>query len=418
MSSLFQQSIPDNPFLQRKKKNWLDYSDDPSSASDPANIQVEPSDIESANQDPTFDEIYRSMANVESGPKAKAYADYVAKVPTREMNQPGKMDKLAAILGGASEGYFGGAGRGIGLARNILDNKYNEAIQSYKLQEPGMRAAASQEESDFGRKVSLAKNIESGLKAKRDQAEKKRLDDSQILRRSVQNYKDMNPDAKFETIDGKVVATSGPVGNVKTQVLGDAGVLSSTAMGQKKELEAFNQNAIGQREVGVAGAVAPITRKTQELNQENIGKREVGVAEKTQPLKVDLENIRAGNRVTLKTTPTEGNKNQTPAAERTRLRVNANDVISQHPELAKYIKVGDGKNGLATGDVQISMPGMFSDPIDYQNSSKEEFNKAYDLVHAGTSKAQDSKTGPVKGTKKTFPNGKIGIWDGTGWVAQ
>jgi len=415
LSSLFQQPIPDNPFMQRKRKNWLDYSpDDVNSASDPADVEIS----SGTEEDPTFEEIYRNIANVESGPKAKAYSDYVTNVPTREMNKPGRLDRLAAILGGASEGYFGGAGRGINLAHNILDNRYNQAIEDYKVREPGMRAAAAQEESDLGKRVTLARNIEAGIRGKRTDEERKRVNDSQILRRSIQNYKDLNPNVVFHNINGRVMAIN-PANPEEQQDLGDANILSPNAVGQKQAIETFNQNAIGKRQVGVAAGIAPITRETNRQNAENQGNKEVDVAERTQPLKKEIEGIRQENRVDLKGTPTAGNNNATPNAERTRLRNNANDVVSKHPELAKYIKIGTGTgangNGLPTGDVQLAMPSFFN----VGTGTKEEFDKAYELVHAGSAapKAQD-KSGPEKGTKKTFPNGKVGVWDGTGWVAQ
>lgn len=107
-----------------------------------------------------FAQLFGDMQDTPQGPSEKAYSDFLAKgIPNERDYKPGKINRLAAILGGASEGGLRGAGAGIKTASEILDKPYQEGLQRHQLQGQQLEKAAEIESKNLGRKASVARTI-------------------------------------------------------------------------------------------------------------------------------------------------------------------------------------------------------------------------------------------------------------------
>lgn len=78
-------------------------------------------------------------------PAMNAYQRYVANPPNPANYQPGKLGRLAATLGGFAAGWQDPA-RGVNLARNILDEPYQQALLQYQQRGKGLEQSALAEE--------------------------------------------------------------------------------------------------------------------------------------------------------------------------------------------------------------------------------------------------------------------------------
>lgn len=105
---------------------------------------------------------------------------------------------------------------------------------------------------------------------------------------------------------------------------------------------------------------------------------------------------------------------------RKRVFNNASEFAKRNPELGKYIHVDT-----PTKNVKIDPPGTGASafPAIYGGAglSQEDYNKIVTAVH-GSSKTAPTNSGPPKNPKVgdtyKYPNGKVGKFDGQGWVMQ
>lgn len=167
--SLFDQPVPstgryDNPFdFQQAAKTQQQDINDPTQ--DPTNPSQQPDLLQEA---PTtqgmskFSRTYADLADEKGGPAYQKYTDFLnSQNPSREdpKLQPGKMQKLSAMLVGMGEGEQHGGAAGVKSANSILDDKYNQAMEDYKLQSDKLATSAGIEEKDMGRRVGILKDI-------------------------------------------------------------------------------------------------------------------------------------------------------------------------------------------------------------------------------------------------------------------
>jgi hypothetical protein len=122
------------------------------------NIYQPPPPRGSAGGGITFADMFKMANQAEPGEAEKRYSDFLSKgAPSREDYRPGKLDRLSAILGGASEGYQRGAGAGIKTAREVLERPYEQGLRDYETKAKTLGEAARIEGATFGRRASLAK---------------------------------------------------------------------------------------------------------------------------------------------------------------------------------------------------------------------------------------------------------------------
>lgn len=126
-----------------------------------------------------FPDVYRSVMEQEPGPAQQKYRQFLdEEIPSRENFKPSKMNRLAAMLSGISEGMQGGDG--YGAARKVLDDPYKRAIDDFKLRGDKYVKAAELEEKNVGNRV---KTLWDTLRYNQDmnqQLETKRLNDARI----------------------------------------------------------------------------------------------------------------------------------------------------------------------------------------------------------------------------------------------
>jgi hypothetical protein len=106
-----------------------------------------------------FSQVYADLADEKGGPAQQKYTNFLDTGPKREDYKPGKLNRLAAILGGISEGQLHGGAAGYKTSTGILDDSYNEAQKDWSTQADKLKEASGIEEKDMGRRVGILKDI-------------------------------------------------------------------------------------------------------------------------------------------------------------------------------------------------------------------------------------------------------------------
>lgn len=182
------------PF-KRKKISIFGEEEDPygtmTQFDTPQDDGVNPSDEE---QDQTVDEpqsnkftdIYNSAMDMPEGPANTRYRKFLEEeMPKRE--PPSKMNRLAAILGGASEGYFRGANAGMETTQKALDAPYEDKLRDYTIKSKALQGAAAIEDKTLGRRASFARTAATMA---RDEANAKIASDRILAQQTHWNAQD------------------------------------------------------------------------------------------------------------------------------------------------------------------------------------------------------------------------------------
>lgn len=104
-----------------------------------------------------FNEIFNAARDVPEGPANTNYRKFLEnEMPVRE--PPGKINRLAAILGGASEGFQRGASAGIRTAQDTLEAPYERKLRDYTVKGRALQGAAALEDKSLGRAASFARS--------------------------------------------------------------------------------------------------------------------------------------------------------------------------------------------------------------------------------------------------------------------
>lgn len=188
-----------------------------------------------------FSEIFRAAQAEPEGPANSKYRQFLDnELPTRD--KPTKMNKLAAVLGGVSEGYFKGAGAGMRVFDETIEEPYRRKVNDFALKEKALQRAAALEDKETGRKASFAR---SAVQAIRDEelAEYRRKNLARLASNDIVNkaYKEAqafrlkNPNMRFQNVDGEIRAYN-PTDPTKYVRLGEASILGKTAMSQKRAI--------------------------------------------------------------------------------------------------------------------------------------------------------------------------------------
>lgn len=237
--------------------------DSDNSDSEPDTLNVDPIDENNVDEPPVqagratlssrFADAYKAANDLPTGPNNKAYGEFLNKgVPNRDDYKPGKLNRLAAILGGASAGYKQGPAMGAKFANDMLDSKYNEALAQNDMQGKRLQQGAALEDKETGRKASFARIAATDITNQQKEETAAKNASSLALLRNAQAYKAMHPNAVYKTVNGKVRAYDGADPS-KYIELGDAGVLSSDALKQKREYATFVNNLTTGRETTLEG---------------------------------------------------------------------------------------------------------------------------------------------------------------------
>lgn len=253
-----------------KKKNLFDDPEDSSipevsqdgsiddSSDDEESTETSPDDEES--EDPQeqetpsrFSKLYGEAVSKPAGPNNKKLNDYLDEdVPQKSDFKVSKTNRLAAILGGASEGFQHGAGAGIKTASDVLDTPYEEGVARYTQRGKNLSNAAVLEDKGMGRAASFAKTAEASERDAAKLKEQKKKDEVDRMYKNAQVTKMQHPNAIFKNVNGRVMAID-PTNPEHSLDLGDANLLSPDALKQKKSLEQWNSGLIEQRETKLEG---------------------------------------------------------------------------------------------------------------------------------------------------------------------
>lgn len=224
-----------------------------------------------------FSSLYADLADETGGPAQKKYADFLNTGPNRDDYKPTKVNRLAAILAGVSDGVKHGGGAGYKTATDILDQPYNEAQTDYDTQAKKLAAGANIEEKDMGRRVKLYQDM--------TQAERDKAKDTETNRHNLATEGNSKLRAERTGLHYSDI-TDPNTGHRKTTVIGpdaktigniDLGKGALTPQEQIKEAgdkagAAFNSTEGGRIRVARAGAAArgDEARKTADAKFSNI----------------------------------------------------------------------------------------------------------------------------------------------------
>lgn len=145
----------------------------------PSAIEEEnkPSELAPAS---SFEDIYRKVSEMmKPGPAATRYRQFLeTEQPVREQFKPTKMQRLASVLTGVSEGLQRGGPTGFAAGQSVLDEPYRTALENYKLQSDRLAKSANIE--------SLQQKEETKVfwDALRDELDRKKLEEESRLHTS------------------------------------------------------------------------------------------------------------------------------------------------------------------------------------------------------------------------------------------
>lgn len=211
---------------------------------------------------------YAELLNLQDGPAKKAYKDFLAEPePRKEDFKPTKMNRLAAILSGASDGMRRGAGAGFETAQGILNRPYDEAMGERIRRAKQLEAGYKVEDGDFKDKVLAAKTA---LDSKKFDATEARNE-----RRDALNEKNVNSQIAARDADMKTKGFTSGVdirGERFYQRIGPDGVTPETIytgikvnqspeerMADQRGLAAYNSGLTSDRQLNYFRKTNPIT---------------------------------------------------------------------------------------------------------------------------------------------------------------
>lgn len=245
-----------------------------------SNIQVRPS---------KFSQIFNEARSMPEGPANKKYREFLSnEMPTREA--PGKLNRLAAVLGGASEGYFKGAGKGAQVATNILEEPYQRKVADFSTKAKALGAGAAIEDKELGRMSSFARTAANASIAEgRLHQDEKKLDRQIDVDKVNKVYKEAqaakmkNPNLQFRVANGRLIGVNPTTGETVVDK-GDASILGADAVKQRKALAEFNSALTQNRELKVEGVRSSNADKRQDkqlkATKENLDTRDKDIADR------------------------------------------------------------------------------------------------------------------------------------------
>ena len=183
------------------------------------------------------------MMAEQQGPAQSAYRDFLQTQPTREGSQPGKWDRLAAIIGGSTAGLKDPA-KGIATAQYFRDRKYNESLEDFKLRGAGLKERAEEERQGMTSKRTIMNDIYKQMLDEKKARGEQDLRDAQIRNYDSQSKEREAPQAsdfvRIETPTGYAYK------NVQTGEQIDSSQPGMTQY-QKEQIRIADENAKSNR---------------------------------------------------------------------------------------------------------------------------------------------------------------------------
>lgn len=174
-----------------------------------------------------FSRLFQAARDVPPGQAEERYTKFQNE--PQPTFKPTKLNRLAAILGGASEGGLRGAGAGVRTAHDILEAPYNRAIQAHKLRGSQLKEGAEIESRNLGRAASIARQATTAANA-------------QATLKQRQDYHN-RLFAKWDS-DDKARASRAP--GVHWEVSKESGNIMGFKLGADGKMEVFSGPKVGQ----------------------------------------------------------------------------------------------------------------------------------------------------------------------------
>jgi hypothetical protein len=263
----------------------------------PTPLDPAPPDQQTA-QPNRFQNIYNQMVNQPQGPMTRRFSDYLSQPPpTKEQYKPSKMNRLGAILGGASEAYFRGPGAGLKYKEAILDRPYQEAMNRHVLLGKQLEQAAGIESKNLGRAASVARTATTAetaaetnrIKAIQAETQARHLESADAT--AAANAVQRGWKTHTNPVDGHLIFSKPkPDGTIQTVDGGKAGESLSERAKRILEEKVAVEGVIQKRQLAVTEAAAAARSKL--ADKENEARKEAALELAAQQQTRDNKNAR------------------------------------------------------------------------------------------------------------------------------
>lgn len=215
-------------------------------------------------------DVFNSLKDAPEGLANSRYRQFLeSDFPTRD--KPTKMNRLAAVLGGISEGYMRKSpAAGFAVQDKILNEPYEKKIADFNNKAKLLQSSAALEDKGLGRKASLARTAanvardQGNLELGQDKLDRQiNVDKVNAAYKQAQIDRMKNPGLTYKVANGELVGID-RAGKVVTKY-GDANMLGPNAVAQKRALAAFTSGLTEGRELKLEGV-----RDTNRRAQSNI----------------------------------------------------------------------------------------------------------------------------------------------------
>lgn len=281
-------------------------------------------EIESPKKDLTS--IYSQLSGLDDTPELTAYKEHLGQMPTLANTKVGGMTKLAAALTGVSEGYYKGAGAGIGAAQGVAQTPYRRSLQEWGQKAENLGTLATLGRQSMMDRVNLYKASEQArLDAQKFDLQVKQAEDL-MKTRAVTREKTQAEINKIRE-DAKLAGYR----EVKDQSTGLARLVHPIS-GHSIDLGRFDESAADKRKADVAKSVSIFTQEEATRQQNRLALEDVQLTNSKA-----MEGVRQENRVKLQELQTTANKNRDLArANAANSRSGAN-LLNQNKQAAQSI---------------------------------------------------------------------------------
>jgi len=352
------------------------------------------------------------------------YSNQLSQMPQRENYQPSKTRQILAAIGsmgaggpatyqdGAALGFKANIPQGLQIGEAIRNMPYDRAVGDWDLKNKPLGDLANIEGRDNVNRGNMANDImnrnnqsrNTDRMIDRDIATNK-INEGKLAatqhRNMVYEYKARNPNHQLKVDEDGYIIGVEPVTLKSHRVLDDNGQpVKSSVLSQydKTELDFQNQLALidarGNKQIDVNAASSD--------NQLNREKELIPLRGDTA---VTTDNAKTDNRIKVKKTLGAGTARSGSGA-------NASGLTPAQRQIEQYMRSQEAANNPAWAPYIIPQQGKnFKIGMPPKGNLKT-LNQVRKYIYGDTALNQQ----PEIGDKKTFPNGAIGTWDGTGWA--
>lgn len=315
-----------------------------------------------------FNQLMSDASSAPQGPFSQKLSSYLSRpVPSPDDPEykPGKLDRLSAILGGASEGFQHGAAAGIKTANGVLGNNYRDAMDRYQLEGKNLEVGANLESKNLGRAASFAKTA---LAEEHNAQTAKLHEEDQRIREAHYNAQDKAAAKKAEKQGfQRTLSSDGHLYYHRVGADGQPEVLDFGKVGESVSEKTLAALKLYSQKEGIRGQTQ---KDINASNSANISAREKDTA-RTQSDLIGEREASQSNLIAKREKAAEDRQAATPEFQNKQMQVRIKKLIAKNGEDAKQFLTPDG-TALA------GPPKKKDSTLGFGGETPEEFKKRQD----------------------------------------